>query len=114
LRRRVRAYARSRAQATKTGTRKMRAMDKDVQRRHRECEARFPDKENALNSPRPTDVDSVRRRLLRLAAYAAPFVLTFGLPEAGRAVTTTPCPPPACRCGGRCGHVSPAAPKPQK
>jgi hypothetical protein len=78
-------------------------MDKDVESRHPEAEGDCLGKKKISDSPKPTDVDSVRRRLLRLAAYAAPFVLTFGLPNAGRAANKTPCPK-ACRCGDRCGH----------
>lgn len=39
-----------------------------------------------------------RRRLLKLAAYAAPACLTFGLPQAARGAH---CPDPA-QCGGKC------------
>ena len=48
------------------------------------------------------EVDVVRRRLLRIVAYAAPFIVTLGLPESSSAGPTH-CPT-ACRCGNACGH----------
>jgi len=79
-------------------------MDKEVPSGHPKTQEISPDKTASPDSPRPSDVDGVRRRLLRLTAYAAPFLLTFGLPEAGRAAKKTACPK-ACRCGSRCGRL---------
>jgi len=61
-------------------------------------------KQGEAGCEKPDGADAARRRLLRIAAYAAPFVLTFGLPESSRAAAATLCPRPSCRCGGACGH----------
>lgn len=92
----------------------MTEMNKDVEDSRLRTQENSVDDEHVPDSPETTAVDRLRRRLLKFTAYAAPFILTFGLPEAGRAGVATACPPPQCRCGNRCGHASPSEPKPQK
>jgi hypothetical protein len=62
----------------------------------------LPAKVSDRGSREPGGMDAARRRLLKLAIYAAPFMMTLGLPESSRAANQTHCPA-SCRCSGACG-----------